>query len=87
MAKLTVHLRDKATDTYVEVGGERINASAVQFTGEPGKLSNVTLFLSDVEVIDERSGAPSEPPPPRQPLEPEVHPSDRGLNNPFGVRS
>ena len=54
--RLTVHLRNSATDTFVEVDGERIETQAVQFVGEAGKLCNVSLYLTDVELVDERSG-------------------------------
>ena len=52
MPKLTVHFKDRVTDTYVEVDGERLDTAAVVVSG-----STVTLHLNDVEIIDERSGA------------------------------
>lgn len=54
--KLIVHLRDKATDTFVEIDGERIETTAVQAVTTPDGPSHVLLYLDDVEVIDERSG-------------------------------
>lgn len=57
MAKrLTVHLKDSVTETYVEVDGERIKSDAVRYTGAPGTWGNVEIYITDAEVIDERSG-------------------------------
>ena len=55
--KLTVHLRDSATETFVEVDGERLETEAAQFVGEAGGLCTVSLYLTDVELVDERGGA------------------------------
>ena len=55
--KLTVRLGDEATDTYVEVDGERIcGVSSVQASYDAlgGTGGVVTLTLVDADFVDER---------------------------------
>jgi hypothetical protein len=56
VARITVHLRDSVSETWIEVDGEQLQTDAVQFTGGSDMVSQISIVTSDVEVIDERSG-------------------------------
>jgi hypothetical protein len=60
MKKLTVHMRDRVTDSYITVDGERVEGvESVQITAQERSLDGRVYFtvVGRVGVKDERSSA------------------------------